>query len=219
MQEIVDNCPGGYYPKQDIKVLLNKMFSYAISNNDCSTNYATYIELPPLTKSKKTAFNKQEIESLWTEYESGCEFAGYPLIMIYTGMRYGEISIIEKDRIFLEKQYMIGGIKTEAGIDRVIAIADKILPIVEKFYNKNKKKLLEMSEKAFYEEFNKLMKKINARPGLTPHCCRHTFSTNMAKEGVQPAIIKEAAGHANYSTTLGYTHIPLETLLDAVNKI
>ncbi len=219
MQGIIDSCPGGYYPKQDIKVLLNKMFSYAIANGDCDTNYATYIELPPLTKSKKTAFNKQEVNAIWSEYENGYEFAGYVLIMIYTGMRYGEISIIEKERIYLDKKHMIGGIKTEAGIDRVIAIADKIFPIVERFYNKNKTKLLEMSEKAFYAEFKNLMKKIGARPELTPHCCRHTFSTIMAEKGIQPAIIKEAAGHANYSTTLGYTHIPLETLLGAVNKL
>lgn len=219
MQEIVDQCPGGYYPKQDIKVLMNHMFRYAKINEYCSVNYAEYIKLPPLDKSKKVAFNQQEIDGLWKDYENGHDFSGYILIMIYTGMRYGEISTILKENIYLDKQYMVGGIKTDAGKNRQIPIADKILPLVTKFYNKNSKKLLEMPEKKFYEEFKAAMERINARPILTPHCCRHTFSTMMAENGVQPAIIKETAGHANYSTTLGYTHIPLNSKLDAVNKL
>ena len=219
MQTVVDNRQGGYYPKHDIKVLLNHMFRYAKINEYCSTNYAEYIKLPPLEKSNKVAFNEHEIQNLWDDYNSGNSFSGYILIMIYTGMRYGEISTILKENIHLDKQYIIGGIKTDAGKNREIPIADKILPIVKNLYLQNEKKLVELSEKVFYEEFKDTIKRIKARPVLTPHCCRHTFSTLMAERGVQPAIIKETAGHANYSTTLGYTHISLKSKLDAANKI
>ena len=219
MQTVVDCRQGGYYPKHDIKVLFNHMFRYAKINEYCSTNYAEYIKLPPLEKPNKIAFNDKEIKNLWIDYNSGNGFSGYILIMIYTGMRYGEISTIRKDNIYLEKQYMIGGIKTDAGKNRVIPIADKILPIVEKLYHKNNKKLVELSEKVFYQEFKSAIKRIHGRQNLTPHCCRHTFSTLMAEKGIQPAIIKETAGHANYSTTLGYTHISLESKLEAANKI
>lgn len=218
MQTIVDNCPGGYYPKHDIKVLLNNMFRYAKINEFCTVNFAEYIKLPPLEKSKKDAFTDDEIESLWKLYESGNEFTGYILIMIYTGMRYGEISTIKKENIYLEERYMIGGIKTDAGKNREILINEKIYPIMCRFYDKCSDKLLELSEERFYKQFKECLAAANTRP-LTPHCCRHTFSTLMAKAEVQPAIIKEAAGHANYSTTLGYTHIPLKTKLDAVNRI
>jgi site-specific recombinase XerD len=33
------------------------------------------------------------------------------------------------------------------------------------------------------------------------------------------AIIKEAAGHVDYSTTMGYTHIQLSEKLKAVNEL
>ncbi len=218
MQKVVDNCPGAYYPKQDIKVLLNNVLRYGVMNEYCKVNYAEYIKLPPLEKSKKTAFTDEEIKNIWAIYNKGNTFSGYILIMIYTGMRYGEISTIRKEDIHIAERYMMGGIKTDAGKDRQILISEKIAPIVERFYNICDKKLLEMSEEDFYNRFKAALNEAKTRP-LTPHCCRHTFATLMAKAEVQPSIIKEAAGHANYSTTLGYTHIPLKTKLEAVNKI
>lgn len=218
MQKVVDNCPGAYYPKQDIKVLLNNVLRYGVMNEYCKVNYAEYIKLPPLEKSKKTAFTDEEIKNIWTVYNNGNTFSGYILIMIYTGMRYGEISTIRKENIHIAERYMMGGIKTDADKDRQILISEKIAPIVERFYNICDKKLLEISEEDFYNRFKAALNEAKTRP-LTPHCCRHTFATLMAKAEVQPSIIKEAAGHANYSTTLGYTHIPLKTKLEAVNKI
>lgn len=218
MQKVVDNCPGAYYPKQDIKVLLNNVLRYGVMNEYCKVNYAEYIKLPPLEKSKKTAFTDEEIKNIWAVYNKGNTFSGYILIMIYTGMRYGEISTIRKEDIHIAERYMMGGIKTDAGKDRQILISEKIAPIVERFYNICDKKLLEMSEEDFYNRFKAALNEAKTRP-LTPHCCRHTFATLTAKAEVQPSIIKEAAGHANYSTTLGYTHIPLKTKLEAVNKI
>jgi integrase len=218
MQKLVDACPGAFYPKQDMKVLLNKVFQFAIINEYCKVNYAEHIKLPPLEKSNKDAFTEDEIKRLWDIYNSGDEFTGYILVMIYTGMRYGEISTILKENVHIEDRYMIGGIKTDAGKNRQILIAEKIVPIIEKLYAKSKKLLVEMSEEDFYSSFKDSIKLAGVRP-LTPHCCRHTFATLMAKNNVHSSIIKEAAGHANYSTTLGYTHIPLETKLEAVNKL
>ena len=55
--------------------------------------------------------------------------------------------------------------------------------------------------------------------GLNPHCCRHTCATVLAEENVPAAIIKEILGHANYATTLGYTHISIDKKIEAINKI
>lgn len=142
MQEIVDTVEGGYYPKQDIKVLLNNLFRHAVINDYCQKNYAEFIRLSPLGKSPKDAFRKEEINALWKDYASGHEFTAYILVMIYTGIRK-----------------------------------------------------------------------------LNPHCCRHTCAAVLAEDGIAPATIKEILGHKNYSTTLGYTHIALQSKLDAVNTI
>lgn len=218
MQKIVDSKGTSYYTKRDIKILLNQMWKFAMKNDYCDKNYAEYIKLPPLEKSKKDAFTDDEIKKLWKDYKAGNKFTGYILIMIYTGMRYGEISTILKSNVFLDEQYMVGGIKTEAGKNREIAISNKIKPIVADCLSATKKKLLEMNEDNFRKEFKDTLVRAGVRP-LKPHSCRHTYATLLSKANIPPAIIKEAAGHKNYSTTLQYTHIKLDEKLKAVNKI
>lgn len=224
LQRVIDNAKSldgkglSRRSKADIKSLFNNMYKYAIRNDIANKNYAEFIVLPKKEKPKKDAFTKAEIKKLWKDYESGNEFTGYILIMIFTGMRFGEISTIKKSNIHLAEKYMIGGIKTDAGINRQIPICNKILPIVQKIYSQNKKKLLEIHEKVFYNSFYATLKRIGIRR-LNPHCCRHTFFTLMANADVQPAIITETGGHEDYQTTMGYTHIKLNEKLKAVNKL
>lgn len=200
LQNVVDLREGEYYPKHDLKVLFNLMFKYAVQNDYVIKNYAQFIKLPPLARSKKDAFTTDEINSLWNIYDNGNKFTGYILIMIYTGMRLGELQALRKENVYHEESYMIGGIKTEAGIDRQIVIAKKIKPIVSQFYESGKRKLLEMAEDRFYEQYYEVLEQARTRR-LTPHCCRHTFATLMAEAGTQPAIIKDIAGHENYQTS------------------
>ena len=77
------------------------------------------------------------------------------LIMLYTSMRSGEIRNIKKENIFLDENYMIGGIKTEAVKDRIIPIHPKIKDLIIFYYNEfpNKDFLFSQtkSKKAFSE--------------------------------------------------------------------
>ncbi|MGI6679382.1 MAG: tyrosine-type recombinase/integrase [Dehalobacterium sp.] len=55
---------------------------------------------------------------------------------------------------------------------------------------------------------------------LTPHCCRHTFATLMAKAGVDTISIQKLIGHSKYSFTADtYTHTDIEELKKAIDKI
>lgn len=218
IQPIVDRTPGSYYPKHDIKVLLNLLFKYAIINEYCSKNYAEFISLPPLEKSKRDAWTTKEIQIMWDDYNKGNAFTGYILIMIYTGMRPGELRALEIDNIHLELRYMIGGIKTDAGKNREILIADKILPVIKALMPTSGKLFLPMKKDEFRTRFNEERDRMGLRP-LTPHCCRHTCATALAEENIAPAVIKEILGHSNYQTTLGYTHISLDVKLNAINQI
>ena len=48
-------------------------------------------------------------------------------------------------------------------------------------------------------------------PIITPHICRHTFCTNMAKNGMNPKMLQYIMGYADISVTLDvYTHLGLE---------
>lgn len=48
---------------------------------------------------------------------------------------------------------------------------------------------------------------------MHPHAFRHTFITRCHEKGLDPVFIQKIAGHANYATTLSYTHI-LKSVID-----
>ena len=51
----------------------------------------------------------------------------------------------------------------------------------------------------------------NPLPKVTPHVCRHTYCSNMAKTGLNPKTLQYLMGHADISVTLNtYTHIKFE---------
>lgn len=57
-------------------------------------------------------------------------------------------------------------------------------------------------------------------PKITPHVCRHTFCSNMAKSGMNPKTLQYIMGHSDISVTLNtYTHFSLEDAKEEMEKI
>ncbi len=42
---------------------------------------------------------------------------------------------------------------------------------------------------------------------IHPHALRHTFATRCFEKGMTPRAVQEIMGHANYNTTVSYTHV------------
>ena len=203
----------------DMKVLLSHLFKLAIKKEIVSQNKTEYVDIPfDLPKAKRECWTQAEIAALWLEYQKN-PFAGYILIMCYAGLRYGELATIQLENIHLDENYMIGGIKTDAGINREIPIHEKLKPIISQIVARSKHKLLEMNEDRFYEKYWETIRHAGMRE-LPPHTCRHYFFSRMTSAGVQGGIIAEVGGHANYLTTLkNYVRVPLDDKLKAVNSI
>lgn len=64
--------------------------------------------------------------------------------------------------------------------------------------------------------FKHILKKYNSiykvqLPKITPHVCRHTFCSNMAKSGMSPKTLQYIMGHSDISVTLNtYTHLTFD---------
>ncbi len=57
-------------------------------------------------------------------------------------------------------------------------------------------------------------------PKITPHICRHTYCTNMAKLGIAVKTLQYLMGHADVATTLNvYTHLKLEDAKDELEQL
>lgn len=57
-------------------------------------------------------------------------------------------------------------------------------------------------------------------PKITPHVCRHTYCTNMARMGMNPKSLQYLMGHAEIATTMDvYTHLGYEEAKKEVEKM
>ena len=64
-------------------------------------------------------------------------------------------------------------------------------------------------EEHIIEKYNKIFR--IQMPKVTPHVCRHTFCSNMAKSGMNPKTLQYIMGHSDISVTLNvYTHVQFD---------
>ena len=73
--------------------------------------------------------------------------------------------------------------------------------------------------------FNHMVKRHNdiyrvQMPNITPHVCRHTYCSNMAKSGMNPKTLQYLMGHSDIGVTLNtYTHLGLEDAVDELKRV
>jgi site-specific recombinase XerD len=228
LQDIITEC---YKNKKSqstltkIKALATSLYSYAIANDIVNKNYATLIEMPSFDKNEKDIFTDLEIQKMLDNVDK-IEWVDTILIMIYTGMRITEMLTLTKFNIDLEKQLITGGIKTDAGKNRIIPIHPKIFKYIEARYKQNGETIIckKNGKKMSADYYRKYiyyptLEKLEIRK-LNPHCCRHTFATLLSNAGAETVFIQKLIGHSDYATTANiYTHTDIEELRKNINLI
>ena len=57
-------------------------------------------------------------------------------------------------------------------------------------------------------------------PNITPHVCRHTYCSNMAKSGMNPKTLQYLMGHSDISVTMNvYTHIEFDDAEEELKRM
>lgn len=57
-------------------------------------------------------------------------------------------------------------------------------------------------------------------PKITPHVCRHTYCSNMARKGMNPKTLQYLMGHSDISVTLNvYTHLGLQDAVEEMTRL
>ena len=156
-------------------------------------------------------FTEPEIRILW-EHRTD-KMARFILITIYSGMRPTELLIIKPEDIDIKRRIIIGGIKTDAGRDRVIPIHEKIVPLLSEdiAFNYN-------NYTTFLRDYTSYVSSLGMNH--LPHDGRHTCATLMEAAGVPRNRRKLILGHKIDDITDGtYTHVAQGELVKEINKI
>ena len=209
-----------------IKSALIKMCNIAIKNEVITKNYMKDIIINKNATSVKKAipFREEDIHQLWLHQDE--QIVKIVLIYIYTGMRLNELLSMKVEDVNLKERYMIGGSKTEAGINRRIPIAECIVPFIQELYAtaKFKRSICLMDGIIGRDAYRRQLTALCERLGLDrrkPHDTRHTFITLCSDYNIPEIIVKNIVGHSTSDNiTQGiYTHKTIEQYIDAVNKL
>ncbi|WP_300393056.1 site-specific integrase, partial [Fusobacterium sp.] len=195
-----------------------------LKNDYILNNRIKFIEIGKKEKVlERRIFTQEEIERLWI-YKNE-KYVYIVLMLLYTGMRIGELINLKNEDIDLENGVIhITESKTESGI-RDIPINSKILPLIIKNMKLKQKYFLkgETTEKLSYSTFKprfvKLLDSLNIEPH-TIHDTRHTFASLLNNANANPTSIIRIMGHAKFTTTENiYTHKDRNELEKAINLI
>lgn len=103
----------------------------------------------------------------------------------------------------------------------------KVEPIIDRktgflYLDKNGRPLVAQHWEKYFqlirEKYNRIYKV--QMPKVTPHVCRHTYCSNMAKGGMNPKTLQYLMGHSDISVTLNtYTHLGFEDAREELERL
>lgn len=204
--------------------LFGQLSKWAMDECIVNQNHSQNVTTTAKQKSIREPFTDDQIKAM---QKSELRAASIALILIATGARPNELFKVPLENCFDE--YFIGGSKTEAGTDRVIAVS----PIGLSEYQSLLKTAREANGTRLIDgykgnrdavnfrkrDFRELMEEIGC-PNMTPYHCRHTFSTLAVRAGVKPNALRRMMGHADIKTSdKYYTHLNADDILGEISKV
>ena len=225
LQTVVDKYKGkSRGTVGNVKTIFFALYEYAMKRQIIEKDLSKLIdyEWSEERHIEHTNFKTTEINFLW---QNLCiEYVDWVLIMIYTGLRVSEFCEIKTCNVNIKERYIVGGKKTEAGINRTIPLHAKIVPLIQKYLDNNTEYLIMsknncvMNYKTFLEYWTDLMKTLDM--SHLPHDTRYTTATLLDNAGANKICIKKIMGHAIQDITDGvYTQKDLSDLLAAIDLI
>ena len=230
LQTVVDTCGKNFPTLKKLKSLFNQLYEYAMKNDICSKDYSEFVDIVKYKdknpdKRDHNKFTKEEIERLWTLVED--PYYQIVLMLIYNGCRISEFLDLKKEDVYLDEQYFdVIASKTENGL-RKVPIADKLLPFYKAWFEGSAcEYLLHTPDQKHFDYrnyfdsyFTPLMEQLGF--DHTPHDTRHTCISLLTEADVNPTSIKKIVGHSGAMTLTErvYTHLDIQILVDAINKI
>ena len=204
-----------------IKTMLSQMYDYAeqydlISPNQNKIKFIDIGNHNPKGR-ERAIFTPEEISILWEHSEE--RSVQYILMLIYTGLRVGELCALTPEDVHLEERWIdVKQSKTLAGV-RQVPIAEKVAPF---FTGEKYICLSPTGVKYSSTNMNNTIRRTCERLGFShsSHEARHTCISMLTEKKVDPRIIKQIVGHSGAGVTEQvYTHISLEEKLKAINMI
>lgn len=226
-QRIIDGIRDkglSYSSRKKVRSLISLLLKYADKLELHVTNYAQLLSIGRNRPVRPHhTMSRQKINRLWANVDTtGVDTV---LILLYTGMRCGELLALRKSDVHLRQRYIsITRSKTAAGI-RIIPIHHRIMPLVESRMSVPGDALIAdgngrpYNYSRYIAVWRAVMRLIRA-DAHTTHDCRHTVATLLDNAGANETAKRRILGHAGGDITERvYTHKGLRQLRKCIELL
>lgn len=210
-----------YSSRKKCRSLITMLFDFARRCEYCQTSFRGLLwggKNKPVRPHR--AMTRQQINRLW---RAKAPYADTVLILIYTGLRVGELLAMRRGDVNLRQRVLsVTHSKTEAGI-RIIPIHPLIMPLIRARMERGSDHLITadggpMSYAMYRRAWDEVMRETRGK--YTPHDTRHTFASLLDAAEVNENARRRLLGHAGGNITDGvYTHKTMRQLRTAIEKI
>ena len=252
-----------------VYIILNLCFDYAFTKGHIGENPMTKVKMPKeasLVKKKKEAkwLSSDDVEKLVNEAEriNTREFrikgqigervygvnAYYAILIIYTGLRIGELMALTWDDIdFKNKTLSVNKSRAKGKIDgkttlyikdpksesgtRIIPLSDRAIYALDQIkeysnnLNLNKDNNLVVANTNSESNITRTVKRMLFRAGCETESCglhalRHTFGSLLLEKGVDLKTISYLLGHSDITVTANiYVHVSREKAINSIDVL
>lgn len=228
--------------KSRIKSLFNLMFDYALEYEIVDKNYARTFNLSDDIKHESEEskrghlpFTDDEMNILWDNVDKK-QYVDMILIQCYSGWRPQELGLLKIENINFEDWTFVGGMKTEAGTDRLVPIHPRIRELVLHNYNtaiaigseylfnctdaQTHRSSYTFTYDKYKHRFDTIKNTLKLNPQHRAHDGRMHFITTAKKYNVDEYAIKYIVGHQIQDITERiYTKREIKWLCEEIEKI
>ncbi len=217
--------------------VIDKGYAQSITNVTC--NRKEIKKAKDKKVEKERLFTYEQIDYLWnfkprskglkehSKREREIFIRDFWLMLLYCGCRANELLSVYTDNVFLENDYFIGGLKTDAGINREIPIHPAVKHLFEKYYDHNNEFLfMQLNNNKIDYDYYLYHYKYNFKDlhpdllGHTAHDARHTLRNELRKLNVKNIIINAILGHSNDDVGEDvYSHVSIEEKIEAIKMV
>ena len=226
VQKVVDESGKNTPTLKNVKNIIGMIYDYAVVNEIVPPDKREFMRYLDISKAgnprkiERENFSADQIGKLWEHQESFS--AQTALILIYSGLRIGELLELEKKNVDLDKRVMhIVKSKTAAGV-RDVPISKKTLPFIARMMEQKGKRLVGGSGLKYRTYYDTMWADVQhmTRSDHKPHDTRHTFVSMLTDAGADPRVIRAVVGHSTGDVTEDvYTHVSLEKKIEAVDLL
>ncbi len=226
---------------QQYHLIALRAFLKHLAKRDIESLSAEKVELPKVPPRTVEALVRDEVESIFSTIDvtkrNGLRDLAVLALLYSTGLRVGELSLLNRDQVNLGKREF--SVRGKGRKVRIVFLSERAKVVLEEYLNtrtdhfsplflsnanRSRAAITTKGEgmRLQPQAIQRIVRDAALRAGIvkkvTPHVLRHTFATELLRAGADIRAVQELLGHASITTTQIYTHLTDRRLREVYEK-